>query len=39
MDLREMGWGSVKWIQFAQDRNWWWVLVNTMMNLPSSGAM
>jgi hypothetical protein len=33
MDLRETGWVSVEWIQLAQDRDWWWVLVNTVMNL------
>jgi hypothetical protein len=36
MDLREIGeigWGSVDWIQLARDRERWWALVNTMMNL------
>jgi hypothetical protein len=33
MDLREIGWGSVEWIQLAQDRNQWWALVNTVMIL------
>jgi hypothetical protein len=33
MDLREIGWGSVDWIQLAQDRDWWQALVNTVMNL------
>jgi hypothetical protein len=33
MDLRESGWGSVEWIQLAQDRDWWQILVNTVMNL------
>jgi hypothetical protein len=33
MDLREIGWGSVDWIQLAQDRDRWWALVNTVMNL------
>jgi hypothetical protein len=23
MDLREIGLGSVEWIQLAQDRDWW----------------
>jgi hypothetical protein len=31
MDFRETGWGSVDWIQLAQDRDWWLVLVNTMV--------
>jgi hypothetical protein len=22
-DLREIGWGSVEWIQLVQDRDWW----------------
>jgi hypothetical protein len=33
MDLRETGWGSIDWIQLAQDRDRWRVLVNTVMNL------
>jgi hypothetical protein len=33
MDLREIGWGSVDWIQLAQDRDWWRAVVNTVMNL------
>jgi hypothetical protein len=33
MDLREIGWGSVEWMQLAQDRDQWQALVNTVMNL------
>jgi hypothetical protein len=33
MDLREIGWGSVDWIQLAQDRDRWRALVNTVMYL------
>jgi hypothetical protein len=33
MDLREIGWGSVDWIQLAQDRDRWRALVDTVMNL------
>jgi hypothetical protein len=33
MDLGEMGWGSVEWIQLAQDKKQWWAVVNTVMNL------
>jgi hypothetical protein len=33
VDLRQTGWGSVEWIQLADDRNRWRVLVNTEMNL------
>jgi hypothetical protein len=33
MDLKEIGWGSVDWIQLAQDRDRWRALVNTVMNL------
>jgi hypothetical protein len=32
MDLREIGWGSVDWMQLAQDRDRWRDLVNTVMN-------
>jgi hypothetical protein len=31
MDLREIGWGSVDWIQLAQDRDRWRALVNTVI--------
>jgi hypothetical protein len=33
MDLREIGWGSVDWIQMAQDRDWWQALVNMVINI------
>jgi hypothetical protein len=33
MDLREIGWGSVDWIQLAQDRDWWRALVNKVISL------
>jgi hypothetical protein len=33
MDLREIGWENVDWIQLAQDRDRWRALVNTVMNL------
>jgi hypothetical protein len=33
MDLREIGWWSVEWIQLAQDRDRWRAVVNTVMNL------
>jgi hypothetical protein len=32
MYLREIDWGSVDWIQLAQDRDWWRAVVNTEMN-------
>jgi hypothetical protein len=32
-DLRKIGWGSVDWIQLAQDRDWWWAFVNMEVNL------
>jgi hypothetical protein len=33
MDLREIGWNGVDWIELAQDRDQWRALVNTVMNL------
>jgi hypothetical protein len=33
MDLREMGWGGMDWIDLAQDRDQWRALVNPVMNL------
>jgi hypothetical protein len=32
MDLREIGWGGMDWIDLAQDIEQW-ALVNTIMNL------
>jgi hypothetical protein len=32
MDLREVGWGSMDWINLTQDRDRWWALVNAVMN-------
>jgi hypothetical protein len=33
MDLREIGWDDADWIDMAQDRDQWWVLANTILNL------
>jgi hypothetical protein len=33
LDLREIGWGIVEWIQLAHDRDRWRDLVNAVMNL------
>jgi hypothetical protein len=33
MELREMGWRGMDWIDVAQDRNQWRALVNTVMNI------
>jgi hypothetical protein len=33
MDLREIGWSVMEWIDVAQDRDQWRALVNTVMNL------
>jgi hypothetical protein len=33
MDLREIGWDGMDWIDVAQDRDQWRALVNTVINL------
>jgi hypothetical protein len=33
LDLREIGWGGMDWIELAQDREQWRALVNMVMNL------
>jgi hypothetical protein len=33
MDLREIGWDPVEWIDTARDRDQWRALVNTVLNL------
>jgi hypothetical protein len=33
MDLQEVGWGDMDWIDMAQDRDRWLAVVNAVMNL------
>jgi hypothetical protein len=33
MDLREIGWDGMDWIDLAKDRDRWRALVKTVMNL------
>jgi hypothetical protein len=33
MELGEVGWGDVDWIDLAKDRNKWRALVNSVLNL------
>jgi hypothetical protein len=33
MDLIEIGWDGVDWLDMAQDRDQWRALVNTVLNL------
>jgi hypothetical protein len=33
MDLGEMGWGGMDWMDLAQNRDQWRALVNMVMNL------
>jgi hypothetical protein len=33
MDLREIGWDDVEWVQLAHDRGQWRAVVNAVMNL------
>jgi hypothetical protein len=33
MDIREIGWGGMDWIDLAQDRDQWGALVNTVINI------
>jgi hypothetical protein len=32
-NLRVMGWEGVDWMHLAQDKDQWWVLLNTVINL------
>jgi hypothetical protein len=33
MDLKEIGWGGMNWINLAQDRGHWRASVNTIVNI------
>jgi hypothetical protein len=33
IDLREIGWGGLGWIDLTQERDLWRALVNTVMNI------
>jgi len=33
MDLQEVGCEGMDWIELAQDRDRWWAVVNSVMNL------
>jgi hypothetical protein len=33
MDLGEIRWGGIDWIDLAEDKDQWGTLVNTIMNL------
>jgi hypothetical protein len=33
MDIREIGWGGMDWIDLAQDRDQWMALSNMVMKL------
>jgi hypothetical protein len=36
IDLREMGWDGMDWIDLAQDKDQWRALVNMAMNVITS---
>jgi hypothetical protein len=33
IDIRELGWGGMNWIDLGQDKDQWMALVNMVMNL------
>jgi hypothetical protein len=39
MDLKEIGWDDMDWIDLAQDREQWKALVNTVMIDEPSGSI
>jgi hypothetical protein len=37
MELRKVGCGGLEWINLAQDRDYWWAVVNAVMKLRFLG--
>jgi hypothetical protein len=35
INLKEVGWGGMDWIELAQDRDMWQACVNVVMNLQA----
>ena len=33
MDLQDVGWGGMDWIDLVPSSDWWQVIVNALMNL------
>jgi hypothetical protein len=33
MDIQEVGYGGTDWIELAQDKDTWWALAKSVMNL------
>lgn len=33
MDLRDIGWGGMDWVNLAQVRDQWWALAGNVINL------
>jgi len=36
MDFQQVRCGGIDWIDVAQDRDWWWALVNAVMKPSGS---
>jgi hypothetical protein len=39
MDLQEMGYGLIDWIDLTQDMDSWWALVNTVKKKKLTGSI
>jgi hypothetical protein len=34
--VQEVEWGDMEWIALTQDSDWWWALVNAVLNFRVS---
>jgi len=39
MDIQQVGWGGMDWIDMAQERDWWWAIFNAFRFHKTQGIL